>query len=136
MYWFCDCILIKLCIEFIILNLTDIIDKVVVTNNNFIKYNVFLKNKFLLCMVIKCMVIKCNDNNSTKSQLHQPPQESSCSAHQAPKEIDTINNIIKTLPSIIFECVLNTLYLPKSMLLCFNIGKFIKIFNTRDRTRA
>lgn len=48
---------------------------------------VFLKLCFLfgLCNCINSNRKKINAINSTKSQLHQPPHDNSCSAHQQPK---------------------------------------------------
>ncbi len=54
------------------------------------------KKKFLnLAKWIKKIKInrKFKEIISIKSQLHQPPQLNSCSAHQEPKNID-INNIM------------------------------------------
>ena len=69
------------------LNLTVII----LINNITIKIcGCFFNCKFLnriLCIHINMYIKKFKANNSTKSQLHQPPQDNSCSAHQQPKII-------------------------------------------------
>jgi len=85
----------KLCIEFIILNLTAIKAKKKTKTLNFKKFSI---NKgvfvFFLCKYNKGNNKYIIANNSTKSQLHQPPQDSSCSAHQAPSTIAKKTNSI------------------------------------------
>jgi hypothetical protein len=48
------------------------------------------------CTLLKKYKKKFNANNSTKSQLHHPPQDNSCSAHQQPSIIDIkMSNTLK-----------------------------------------
>lgn len=73
------------------LNLTTIID----TTTIFKKYVALLTCKvsdLSECIFTKNITKKFSATNSTKSQLHQPPQDNSCSAHQQPKTIEVIIN--------------------------------------------
>lgn len=72
------------------LNRTASIDTII--NTRYINMFFCIKGNFLL--LLKCKTPskyskKFKANNSTKSQLHQPPQDNSCSAHQHPKINDS-----------------------------------------------
>jgi hypothetical protein len=78
--------------ELIILNLTNIIDKTRISKTSL---ELCCKSLFLLaCVKADKIIKKFKANNSTKSQLHQPPQASSCSAHQHPRIIAIYTNIV------------------------------------------
>lgn len=97
--------------EFIILNLTDKIDKTQNTTNMAlpipISCCVLLVNP--LCIVYSANTNIFKANNSTKSQLHQPPQESSCSAHQPPNNIEIKSMEAVANKSTLRRCVCTTL---------------------------
>jgi hypothetical protein len=67
------------------LNLTNMIDTIKIDKELTAPHHklVFL----LVCVKADKIIKKFNANNSTKSQLHHPPQANSCSAHQHPKII-------------------------------------------------
>ena len=79
--------------ELIILNLTNVIDKTRISKTSL---ELCCKSLFLLVVCVKAdkIIKKFKANNSTKSQLHQPPQASSCSAHQHPKIIAIYTSIV------------------------------------------
>lgn len=77
--------------EFTILNLTDKIDKMQNTTN--VALFIYTSHCILLptnplCIIYNTKISIFKASNSTKSQLHQPPQESSCSAHQPPNKME------------------------------------------------
>jgi hypothetical protein len=96
--------LAKLCIELIILNLTIIIDIIIIIISTLPLLD-WLLYSWVLYKIYKK---KFNASNSTKSQLHQPPQDNSCSAHKQPKIID---EYIKTANSIVLLLSLGVLCL-------------------------